>query len=90
MHLTFLSEKFDAKYNCSFSTNCNNNYIVTNDISDKYYYYVTYNQLCLYIIEICGRICLYLKYFLKVFVFVKYFVVLRHVKDAYMPFTYLY
>ena len=29
MHLKFLSEKFNAKYNCSFSTNCNNNYIVT-------------------------------------------------------------
>ena len=88
--MLFLSEKFDAKYNCSFSTNCNNNYIVTIDISDKYYYYVTYKQLCLYIIEIWGIIflCLYLKYFLKVFDILKYFVVLGHVKDAYMPFTY--
>ena len=32
VHLTFLPDKFHAKYNCSFSTNCNNYYIVTNDI----------------------------------------------------------
>ena len=50
------------------------------------YYYVTYKQLCLYIIETWGRISLYLylKYLLKVFDILKYFVVLRHVKDAYM------
>ena len=32
---------------------------------------------------------LYLKYFLNVFDIFKYVVVLRHVKDAYMPFTYM-
>ena len=42
---------------------------------------------CLYILESC-RIFLYLKYFLKVFDILKYFVVLRHVKDTYMTFTY--